>query len=142
MNIGMSFKRTGRGFKGIGPVTSRLLDQVVRKTTLRVEKGAKLRIMLPPKSGRVYSRPGGIPHQASAPGESPATDTGALVNSTKSRFVRKLEGIVAVSVEYAPVLEFGGRELAARPFLRPSTKEQARQFHADCAAAVRKGARG
>lgn len=35
----------------------------------------------PPKTGITYPRPGGRRHQASAPGEAPANDTGALQDS-------------------------------------------------------------
>jgi hypothetical protein len=37
-----------------------------------------------PASGRVYVR-GNVTHQASAPGEAPATDTGRLASSTEYR---------------------------------------------------------
>lgn len=141
MNIGLTFTRKGKGFGHIGPLTAKLLDAVVRKTTLRIEKGAKLKIMLPPKTGRIYKR-GKRDHQASAPGEAPANDYGILVNSIKPRFVRKLEGIVSVTAEYAATLEFGGARVAKRPFLKPATNEQRKQFYLDCADAVKRGARG
>lgn len=38
-------------------------------------------IISPPATGRIYRRPGGRLHQASAPGEAPANDTGELQES-------------------------------------------------------------
>lgn len=72
------------------------------------------------KSGRIYKR-GAITHQASAPGEAPASDTGALVRSIR---VDHQPGTgrasVVVAADYAGYLEFGTRKMAPRPFIRPS----------------------
>lgn len=72
-----------------------------------------------------------IVHQASAPGESPATDRGLLVNSvvhdiqaSKDEKVKLLVGCTGSHVNsYATVLEFGGRFIEERPFLRPAVYE-------------------
>jgi len=76
------------------------------------------------------------PHTASAPGEAPATDTGALRSSVKTSVEghgRKLRGAVGTNLEYGRRLEFGhirgrsdeGTQLPsekARPWLDPSFK--------------------
>jgi HK97 gp10 family phage protein len=71
------------------------------------------------KSGRMYGK-----HQASAPGEAPAIDTGALLNSINTELTAatptKAEGQVATNQVYAPPLEFGTSRMAARPFMRPA----------------------
>ena len=77
------------------------------------------------KSGRVYRRRG-VEHQASAPGEAPATDTGRLVGSgdvyadpanTSAR--------INWSAAHARPLELGTEEIEPRPFARPSLAENA-----------------
>lgn len=88
-----------------------------------------------PKSGRVYDtrfftdaqgrlrrgepRP---PHQASAPGQYPASDTGRLAGSVRMELPQpgRIEGRVGTAVAYGPMLEFGTSRMAARPWLLPS----------------------
>lgn len=45
-----------------------------------------------PRSGKVYERPNGKTHQASAPGEPPASDTGLLRNSFHAQTETKQQG--------------------------------------------------
>ena len=82
---------------------------------------AKAAIANPPKSGKIYKH-GKVAHQASAPGEAPATDIGQLYDS----FSTKRDGAEArvdVHSEYAEALEFGSSKMAARPYLRPAMDE-------------------
>ncbi|MGE4043317.1 MAG: HK97-gp10 family putative phage morphogenesis protein [Acetobacteraceae bacterium] len=96
---------------------------------LKVEEKAKKAIMNGPKTGRVYrkGKKGRILHQASAPGEAPANDTGRLVNSIHTE--AKGDGsVVTVSagsgvVDYAAALEFGTSKMAARPFFNPALEQ-------------------
>lgn len=70
-------------------------------------------------SGRTYRR-GGTVHQASAPGEPPALDTGTLRRSTSFEVrpsANGAEGRVTVSAAYAANLEFGTARIRPRPFL-------------------------
>lgn len=95
---------------------------VVRGTE-RVLQTAVQKIQSPPKTGRIYRRRG-VDHQASAPGEAPATDTGRLAQSGRTTYDDgNLTGRVTFSTEYAAGLEFGTQRVAARPFLRPSLSE-------------------
>lgn len=75
-----------------------------------------------PKTGRIYRR-GKKEHQASAPGEAPAIDYGVLVNSIQLDFPRPGVGVVYTNTEYAPVLEFGGIRMEARPFFKPAAEK-------------------
>lgn len=76
--------------------------------------------------GRYLARGAGTMHQASAPGEPPAVDTGQLRNSIEAERVQSDTGRIAWRVgtndERAPSLEFGtlgtGGHIAPRPFLR------------------------
>lgn len=60
-----------------------------------------------------------IPHQASAPGETPATDTGRLVSSIAIDYAdRGLTAMVFAGAAYARYLEEGTPSMAARPFMQ------------------------
>ena len=68
------------------------------------------------KSGRRYGK-----HQASAPGQAPATDTGVLRNNiVVSSNAEKLEVEVASRAKYSKFLEFGTVKMKARPFMFPA----------------------
>lgn len=86
---------------------------------------AKRSVARGPKTGRIYmkGKNRSIRHQASAPGEPPATDTGKLVNSIvgDAKVVGKqVQGYLEARTAYAGYLEFGTRKMAARPFMTPA----------------------
>lgn len=91
-----------------------------------VEAEAKQSIQRGVKSGRVYKRRS-IVHQASAPGEPPASDTGFLVSNITKTAVEKSGTELSISVEskapYSKFLEFGTRKMSARPFLQPALEK-------------------
>lgn len=73
-----------------------------------------------PGTGRVYGN-----HQASAPGEPPAVDTGQLRNSITADTGQDEIGPyvdVGSSLEKAAYLEFGTSTIDPRPFMRPSVE--------------------
>jgi HK97 gp10 family phage protein len=106
-----------------------------------VEAEAKKSILSGDKTGRVYKRRTVI-HQASAPGEAPASDTGRLVNSLNSELnTSALEATVTAgkgAVKYATMLELGTRYIAARPFMFPALEKSKAWIVDRIAAAVRK----
>lgn len=134
----------------------RFSEEVQRAVAASLEAGAvlvandaKRSIAQGPKTGRVYEyryktnrATGGIfpvekrsvPHQASAPGQPPATDEGRLVGSIVSDAIdTKGEGLVAIveaQTEYAKFLEYGTKRMAPRPFMLPAF-ERNRQRIAD-----------
>jgi HK97 gp10 family phage protein len=83
-----------------------------------LETAVKVSMSASSHSGRVY-----YGHRASAPGETPAVDTGVLVNSINTQLVSSSNtsalAEVGTGVEYAEFLEFGTSKMAARPFMRP-----------------------
>ena len=86
---------------------------------------AKRRVARGSKTGRIYRRRG-IEHQASAPGEPPATDTGELIASISSDAVLEgdeVVGFLQATAPHAVHLELGTRRMAARPFMSPSVDE-------------------
>jgi hypothetical protein len=69
-----------------------------------------------PKTGRLYRRPGRAPHQASAPGQAPANDTGNLANSLDYN-VQRIRLEVGERAPYAIFLEDGTRKMKPRPHM-------------------------
>jgi len=134
-------------FNHFGQVRQSVRQEVglaVDRTCKAIEASAKAKVMDPPKTGRIYRR-GNVEHQASAPGEAPATDTGDLAGSITSRMRGPLSGEVNVGAEDGPYLEYGTVKtdrLAPRPFLGPSVEEEKPNFEREMAAAIRRGAGG
>lgn len=97
-----------------------LNQQLERKAAKLVERTAfnlqtRMRTdMAEEKHGRKYGR-----HIASAPGESPAVDTGFLTNSLQVE-AEGTTAYVGTNAEYAEVLEFGGVNLEPRPYFAPA----------------------
>jgi hypothetical protein len=75
-----------------------------------------------PKSGRVYERDGRT-HVASAPGEPPATDYGALEASLGSEMETPRRAVVGVGTEHALPLEFD----MSRPWFTPMGERMAKE---------------
>lgn len=93
--------------------------KAVRQTAAAIEMDIKTG-MADSKSGRTYRRKNGKTHKASAPGESPAIDHSALVNSVEAVTVDDTTSAVGSSHETALPLELGGGRAAPRPFLGPA----------------------
>lgn len=93
-----------------------VVNETHKEAVQGIQRGAK--------SGRVYRR-GGVTHQASAPGQYPASDTGRLANSVERVFPsgRRMFGMVGTNLVYGRYLEFGTSRMAARPWLLPSFRK-------------------
>lgn len=88
-------------------------------------------------SGRIYEKyQPRRTHQASSPGEPPATDEGALAASIYTE-PYGLHAYVGVRQKYAHYLEFGTKNMDARPFVVPSLEEDAEQFVKDIKEAMK-----
>lgn len=89
-----------------------------------VEGRAKALVLEPPKTGRLYKRGKKTTHQASAPGEAPASDTGNLAGSiTQDVSAFDLECRVSAETPYAEALEYGTTKMEPRPFMRRALTE-------------------
>jgi hypothetical protein len=101
------------------------LAEIVRETAKEVQRREIERIVGGSKTGRVYtSGPEPLPHQASAPGESPANWTGELASSIVAQQVGPMEWDVETTSEHAAPLEFGSvKNGGARPFVLPTAEE-------------------
>lgn len=117
------------------------LKGVVAGTELVFET-ATAKIAEPPKTGRIYRRRG-VEHQASAPGEAPATDVGTLIQSGSTGYdAEEVVGRANWSAKHAPFLEFGTARMDPRPFARPSLDEKASEVQELIAAGVAAELRG
>jgi HK97 gp10 family phage protein len=76
------------------------------------------------RSGKTYRVPGTkVTYTASAPGEPPAVQTGELRQSISTEIEgegRDIVGMVGTDKKQGLMTEFGTRNMAPRPWLRPS----------------------
>jgi hypothetical protein len=94
------------------------------------------------RTGNEYPRGEGRAHIASVPGEPPAYDYGKLTRGL--RVTQAKPGLMAIAemtsrAEYSEDLEFGTRQVAARPFMMPDEKtinEAGAMLRAEIEAAV------
>lgn len=93
------------------------IHRFVRKGAAYVEGQLKAS-MAEAKSGRMYGT-----HRASAPGESPAIDSGNLAGSITMIFPSTLEAKVGTPVEYALYLEEGTGRMQPRPLWQKTADE-------------------
>lgn len=99
--------------------TGSALSKVVDRISTVIWQSMQTSLMIGTRTGRIYIRRGGIEHQASAPGEPPASETGQLVGSINKKMVDPLNAIIDTqNNEYAAALEFGRIDgsIAPRPF--------------------------
>lgn len=77
-------------------------------------------------NGKLQFNVGAKIHRASAPGESPASDTGNLANSIKHTeaviTTNSVTASVTVNARYGRALEFGTKKIKPRPYLRPASE--------------------
>ena len=106
-------------------------------TALEVRRDVIKRHKQGPKTGRMYRR-GSRNHQASAPGEAPAIDTGTLVSSVYFTQPKRHEAVVGSRLAYAFWLEFGSQVTDARPSWLPAVEKARPQFTAKANAILRK----
>ena len=88
---------------------------------IRVIERHTKNLLVGQRSGRIYTYRS-VEHQASAPGEAPAVDTGNLKSSLRVLEVTDDYASFGTSADYAAHLEFGTRNMAARPYLRPAAE--------------------
>lgn len=106
------------GNRILGNIRQAAMRGVVRYIGAVETRSVEL-LMSPPKTGKMYGK-----HQASAPGEAPASDTGRLVNSrTVDLFEGTLTARLTYRTAYAAALEFGTEKMEPRPFLARSLDE-------------------
>lgn len=137
----------------MGADVSEGVRQTLNATGLEVLTTVRNAIQRGPKTGTTYFRipgakymtvragaedgppvafiPGGgkanlsLTHQASAPGEAPASDTGTLASSIYYTSVDEYTVAIGSRLEYAFYLEFGTRKIKKRPSWVPAAEKAA-----------------
>ncbi len=139
ISVKVTREKIGAGAAGVEPAVRQGAIDGLNAIGLAALATAKRKIQSGPASGRVYRKYGPKRvHQASAPGEAPATDTGALVNSGFHELdERALEVHIGFSKLYAVFLEFGTRLMSKRPFLLPTMEEWRKKAAAVISAAIK-----
>lgn len=117
-------ERIRQRLRALGHAGEEAAREALQKTAEEVAARAQQLVLDPPKTGRVYAR-GSVAHQASAPGEAPASDTGNLVGLIGVDAVNlpRLRISIFSSAKYSAALEFGTSKMAPRPFLRRALRE-------------------
>lgn len=98
------------------------VDAIVQETGTELRNEIIIRVKTGSKTGRTYRR-GNKTHRASAAGESPASDYGYLAGSVHKRKLGQARAKVTVDAEQGLTLEYGGRRMKPRPFVRPAVKK-------------------
>lgn len=117
-------------FSAVRAVALAALEQDVARRAQRMRNDI-VETLSRPGQGRTY-RTGNRTaphrtHQASAPGDPPAVNTGRLRQSITALKISPGHWRVGTNVEYAIVLEFGSRRMAPRPFMRPAADREREQ---------------
>jgi hypothetical protein len=121
--------------------TVKRLEVAVKRSAILLDFKAKEKIQKGSRSGRTYRRGDGT-HQASAPGEPPKTDTAILVSSIRPVFQAPMTaevGSLSNIAEYGGMLEEGTKNMAARPWLEPTLKENSDEISRMIAIAIKGG---
>ena len=136
-------EETLAAFDRLGEAGRREGERAVRASLEKIRGDAIKSIQRGTKSGRIYLRSGGANlssvHQASAPGQAPATDTGGLVNSIQVSQMG-LRGEVGTKLNYGFYLEYGTLHIKERPFLRPALAQNQQYIIDQFANAVNRAA--
>lgn len=141
--------------RDLGDAVADEVRKEVYRAGFALQGDIKERIQRGPKTGNIYTHrfvtingravpieERGAPHQASAAGQAPASDTGALARSVYLNDASFRAGRAQVSVGsdlvYAAYLEYGTRKIAQRPAWTPAAHEAQRKFRAALEAVVKR----
>src|SRR5690625_387132 len=98
---------------------------LVNRTAQHIRNAAVRSLPKPSGIGTYYKKyqPNRM-HIASAPGQPPNTDTGRLAGSIRAVMSGTPTAYVDALADYAVHLEFGTRNMAARPFMTPAVEAE------------------
>jgi len=102
------------------------IQAVIDSSAQNIRNHAIRSIANSPATGRTYKR-GGVAHTASSAGNPPKTDTGRLVGTINAS-VGNLEAEIGAYADYSSHLEFGTRNMKARPFMVPAMEQELKTF--------------
>lgn len=117
--------------------------KVVNRTAQNIRSTAVRSIQKPSGIGTYYKKyqPNRM-HIASAPGQPPNTDTGRLAGSIRAVESGKPTAHVEALADYARALEFGTRNMAARPFMTPAVEAERAKYNTAIEEALKKAIKG
>lgn len=104
------------------------VHDIVEDSAMRIETTMKMSMRTPKHGVRRKATKSGKMHQASAPGEAPAMDTGNLVNSIQYQMTSNTTAEVNVGAEYGVHLEYGTVNMGARPYATPAAEKERPKF--------------
>lgn len=130
--------RLRRKLRDLPVETKKNIIRAVATGLVEIQGDAQRLIQRGGRSGRIYRKyKPRREHRASAPGEPPKTDTGRLVSSIKTDVdADRLGGAVGTNLKYGEYLEFGTKNMAARPWLHPTFRRLRRRIRRRIAKAV------
>ena len=127
MNISIKIKNINEALKKFDTLKKDLQEpfrEVIQGGAQLIRGEAIKDIQTGVKSGRIYEQYNPRrTHRASAPGQSPASDTGNLVRNIIVRNENKDLVKVESNAPYSSFLEFGTSKMLPRPFLFPATEK-------------------
>jgi len=114
--------------KSLAQVSSKFESEataLVNRTAQNIRNTAVRSIQKQSPGGEEYKKHNpGRTHVASAPGQPPNTDTGRLAGSIRAVMSGTPTAYVDALADYAVHLEFGTRNMAARPFMTPAVEAE------------------
>ena len=120
-------KEMQAALKDISDDVFQAADAAVMESAANLHAGVVLRIQQGPHTGKLYRR-GDVVHRASAPGQAPASDTGALLDSIYHEREGRLTAVAGSRMAYAAYLEFGTTKIDPRPAWVPEVEEERPRF--------------
>ena len=134
MSAGVKIDGMDRVLKNLDMMADGLKRQVIKEidtTLLMIQSNAKKRLNRGTKTGKIYQKYSPRrTHKASAGGESPASDTGQLARLIVTETAPDgLSGEVISRSEYSEHLEYGTKDIEARPFMYPAFIEERDIFY-------------
>lgn len=102
---------------------------LVNRTSQNIRNHAVRSVMKPSSAGEVYEKyKPRRTHTASAPNNAPNTDTGYLASHIQAKMAGALSAYVDSDADYSVHLEFGTKNMAARPFMNPAVEQERDKF--------------
>jgi HK97 gp10 family phage protein len=103
--------------------------KIVNSSAIKIRYEAQKSIISRQSQGRTYTKSDPYrKHIASAPGYPPNTDTGYLAGHIEWREAGKATAHVNSHASYSADLEFGRRNMEARPFMTPAVEKERPNF--------------
>lgn len=127
--------KLAQAFKNFDAESLKKIQDVINSSAQNIRNNAIRSIKNSPATGRQYKR-GSITHTASSAGNPPKTDTGRLVGSI-SASIGQLEAEIGAFANYSSYLEFGTRNMAARPFMFPALEQERKNFVSKMQASIK-----